>query len=191
MGIDLDAIEARANAATPGPWFFDDGLAQTGEFEYDRTRPPVIGGSEPVWEADVRDFSDLNSIFIAAARTDIPALVAEVRRLQRELEECVISEAAIGHMVIKRDATIESLTVELAKLKRALSDRDDAVNTLTAELQHAEDEAGSLREFNVFAQPALDKAYKQGVTDAAEVADKMGHYELHGRILMLADKVTP
>lgn len=69
--LDLDAIEARVNAATAGPWQHDgnDGLVW----------PPRIGdpvsGSNEMADAD----------FIAAARTDVPALVAEIKRLREQL----------------------------------------------------------------------------------------------------------
>jgi hypothetical protein len=72
--LDLDAIEARANAATEGPWVaHPDGLVWT-----ERPIPgdPVSGSTE-VEDAE----------FIAAARADVPALVAEVRRLRAELEQ--------------------------------------------------------------------------------------------------------
>ena len=55
--LDLDAIEARANAATPGPW-----------------------------------------IVSQAARTDVPALVAEIRRLRSEvasLKERLVDESLV------------------------------------------------------------------------------------------------
>lgn len=65
--LDLDAIEARVFETTAGPWTaHDDGLVW----------PPHIGDpvSGSVWLPDAR--------FIAAARTDVPALVAEIRRFQ-------------------------------------------------------------------------------------------------------------
>lgn len=64
---DLRTIEARANAATPGPWFGQS----TG----------VYGdGFHLVGRAPDTAATDLE--FIAAARADVPALVAEVRRLR-------------------------------------------------------------------------------------------------------------
>ena len=75
--IDLDAIEARANAATPGPWLVLRGMdcthvrAQDGHFETGCIN----------W--DGRDASDAD--FIAAARTDIPALIARVREQEQEI----------------------------------------------------------------------------------------------------------
>ncbi|MEU7771250.1 hypothetical protein AB0C44_07980 [Micromonospora taraxaci] len=70
--LDLDAIEARATAATAGPWTTgEDGLVW----------PPQMGDpvSGSVWLPDAE--------FIAAARTDVPSLVAEVRRLRAELDD--------------------------------------------------------------------------------------------------------
>lgn len=71
--LDVDAIEARANAATPGPW---------------EPRPPtgraVLWG---VWKPGERgDNSEADSIFAAYAREDVPALIAEVRLLQSKLQ---------------------------------------------------------------------------------------------------------
>lgn len=79
---DLDAIEARANAATPGPWragteeFIDYGAVFGRQIEED--------GLSRV-RCLVDDLSDIpgTAEFIAHARTDVPALVAEVRRLRR------------------------------------------------------------------------------------------------------------
>jgi hypothetical protein len=77
--IDLDEIEARANAATPGPW------------EGKRNGGVYAGDMEPVFETGCGccsdpDLTDENSAFIASARTDVPALIAEVRRLRKLLE---------------------------------------------------------------------------------------------------------
>ena len=70
MTLDLNAIKARANAATEGPWgvkdarvFGDDG----------RTQVCTLSGTR-AWLPDAE--------FIAHARTDVPALVAEVERLR-------------------------------------------------------------------------------------------------------------
>jgi hypothetical protein len=68
--LNLDAIEARVNAATEGPW-------------------QIIGGGEYVTGAGVGIGTADGGImardaeFIAHAREDVPALVAEVRRLRQ------------------------------------------------------------------------------------------------------------
>jgi hypothetical protein len=67
VSVDLDAIRARAQAATPAPWHpCDDGALLVGDY-----RP------HPWTSADV--------VFCALARADVPALCDEVERLRREL----------------------------------------------------------------------------------------------------------
>ena len=70
VGLDLDAIEARAHAATPGPW-----------------RPAGPDGDAVAQMGSARRIRSLeDAAFIAAARTDVPALLAEVRRLRASLD---------------------------------------------------------------------------------------------------------
>lgn len=74
--LDLAAIEARAQAATPEPWVLDhnaDGEAWL--------RFPAGGwiSAEWRWEHDAE--------FASHARTDVPALVARVRELTAALAE--------------------------------------------------------------------------------------------------------
>jgi len=82
----LDEIEARAKAATDGPWdtqawgdWFpgqeDENLARSVSRGDDENI--LVGGPRAIWDA----------AFIAAARTDVPELVAEVRRLRPLLVE--------------------------------------------------------------------------------------------------------
>lgn len=78
----LDEIEARANRATEGPW-------------------EVIGGGEYVTGVSIVVAPDDGGVtsadaeFIASARTDVPQLVAEVRRLQGQV--AAVREALSGH----------------------------------------------------------------------------------------------
>jgi hypothetical protein len=76
---ELEAIEARANAATEGPW----------GFTYDGSSAWSIGPvSDPQLHRIANVYSRGKEVeqadpeFIAAARTDVPKLVAEVRRLR-------------------------------------------------------------------------------------------------------------
>jgi len=97
---ELEQIELRYNAATPGPWFvrhLDDDYAMsltavstrpdTGRGErwpdFDSTeivaatlvqQPRYVDAADQRW--------DENALFIAYARTDIPSLVAEIKRLR-------------------------------------------------------------------------------------------------------------
>ena len=72
---ELDAIEQRAHAATEGPW--EASAHRTGHYLVICPDCGVRGGYE---RADAE--------FIAHARSDVPALVAEVRRL-RAMEQRV------------------------------------------------------------------------------------------------------
>ena len=64
--INLDAIEARADAATPGPWKYSAGSGSI-----NGTNMLIARGAWPN-----------SGPFIAAARTDVPALIARVRELE-------------------------------------------------------------------------------------------------------------
>ncbi len=83
--LDLDAIEARASAATPGPW----------EWRRDDLGAPVSGipsGTHAVLRAEgccdaCYNYPhvwgrDVDREFVAAAREDVPALVARIRELE-------------------------------------------------------------------------------------------------------------
>ena len=79
----IEAIEARANAATPGPWRYR-GKSNTvhespgrEEFEYG---PKIFGFDDGVDEIRNEDAS-----FLVHARTDIPALLEYIRALERHI----------------------------------------------------------------------------------------------------------
>lgn len=88
MTLDLSAIEAREKAATKGPWT-EAKLGPLSDIpavihndphpDYPEDWVPVctFEACSQEYEADLDDAS-----FIAHARSDIPALIAEVRRLQ-------------------------------------------------------------------------------------------------------------
>jgi hypothetical protein len=72
----LDAIEARANAAMPGPWIVDRGFVRRGPGGY------AVAQAYTTLEDD-GSLLLANARFMAASREDVPALLAEVRRLQQ------------------------------------------------------------------------------------------------------------
>jgi hypothetical protein len=83
--LDLEPIEERLSKATPGPWNWVVGewveLSHgTGDdLELVMAFPRgSFGGHRPY---------DENREFIAKARTDIPDLVAEIKRLRREVND--------------------------------------------------------------------------------------------------------
>lgn len=107
----LQEIKARAEAATPGPWYWDTNR----RFQSCMLKAPHDGGTCVVdfvrWgtqraqprfndtatlfggilrtmeEYDAQELPNHNAIFIAHAREDIPALVAEVERLREVLRQ--------------------------------------------------------------------------------------------------------
>lgn len=95
---DLAAIEARANAATPGPWKRDRNWHIVGPV-HDWTADPAKNYC-PDFVCDQRvaqvqgpkgsssfNNPDADFAFIVAARVDIPTLAAEVRRLRAALAD--------------------------------------------------------------------------------------------------------
>ena len=96
--LDIDAIRARCNAATPGRW--------------QKANDHIVDVHGPDGGALICDCEDLgsyeyslserdaeaNAEFIAAARSDVPALLAEVERLRArvaELEDEAHPEAGV------------------------------------------------------------------------------------------------
>lgn len=88
---ELAEIEGRANNATPGPWWVE--RPHTWKPQPYRTLDDFIayspfgeqGRSDPAHIFDLMEKYDVDTDyeFIAHARTDIPALIAEIRRLRR------------------------------------------------------------------------------------------------------------
>jgi hypothetical protein len=84
-------IEARAAAATPGEWEYDECECELRAYTEDKTgfvrmNPVVYLSQDEDFEYYV-NMSDADAEFIGHAREDVPALVAEVRRLRAELAQ--------------------------------------------------------------------------------------------------------
>ena len=84
--IDLDEIERRANAATPGPWASRRNRDMR---DYEVRAGCVLAivseAASAKHATSVRECGR-NAAFIAHARTDVPALIARVRELEAECE---------------------------------------------------------------------------------------------------------
>lgn len=123
MTLNLEAIKARCERATNPPWVFNPkstggevqpSLASHAESLGDLAPMPITTGT-PFW-------SDSDFDFIAHARTDLPALVAEVERLQ--------SAIAAAHAALdgEREATrsvrtcIADIVRVVAEMPRAKAD---------------------------------------------------------------------
>ncbi len=82
-GLDLEAIEARANAATPGPWISKYGLNVVSPDK----RGICCNSHSSNIDGETHQLENHANIeFIAHARADIPALLAEIRRLRAGAE---------------------------------------------------------------------------------------------------------
>lgn len=107
----LSQIESRVNAATPGPW---EVLATVPQ-KVGMVNPPPGGGFvAQVGYPPIGERGD-NVIFIAAARSDVPALVKALRRAVR-----FINNVDIGCYECPSDAEDEvaQLLRESAKEKK-------------------------------------------------------------------------
>jgi hypothetical protein len=113
LDSELDEIDGRARSATQGPWFvrfLDDDFASslvavsTSPDTRKGERWPAFDHTEMVAETliqaphryiDIADPKwDENATFIAAARTDVPRLVSEVRRLRQELADFIMADSS-------------------------------------------------------------------------------------------------
>lgn len=94
---ELAAMEARANAATAGPWVKNGSVpeqliyAPTKRYPNRTSFMPIVYVTQTDYASGeyYADMLDGDAEFIAHARTDVPALVAEVRRL-KGFEEIVL-----------------------------------------------------------------------------------------------------
>lgn len=112
----LAQIEARAAAATPGPfdWYI---LSRAGRGHGVGRKTPG-GHDEGICEDPYMLEGD--AVFFAHARSDVPDLVAEVKRLRSELAAV---RAAIGEAWVKAAPTLADA---VAMKTRALEKLDEA-----------------------------------------------------------------
>ena len=118
MTLDLPAIRARAEAATPGPWSLQESnqggaILLRGLENDNRLRRHPQSHLQVVPEAD--------AVFVAHAREDVPALLAEVERLSRNLElasaECCDLSAYRQLVREEHPAEVAALTAEVERLR--------------------------------------------------------------------------
>jgi len=124
----LAAIEARAQAASPGPWDYGTGYSSDGERQSvtkaDKADFLVLslnGEDAPLWLIDNADVipavtgdgpnAKANAEFIAHARTDVPALLALVRE-QRAALALIANQVNAAEMLCRmneRDPALASV----------------------------------------------------------------------------------
>jgi len=114
---ELAAIERRCRAATLGPWESDNTAT-----EYSAILAMVNGGWEDLLCADNRV---ADAALMASARSDIPALVAEVRQLQ---EECRLLESSwLVHERIQPDGELAATLTDVVRENERLRDVLDQI----------------------------------------------------------------
>lgn len=113
VAIDLDAIKARAAKATPGPWQ-QEAWRVSGHVPGCRPNGEILAecyiraGAHTGHQLDIA-----NAEFIAHARTDVPALVAEVDRLNA----LVLANDPDPDRVIEMRHEIKRLKAEVDELR--------------------------------------------------------------------------
>lgn len=95
----LEEIRARAEAATAGPWWVYE----------EEVCAEIV--SEETWIArndgpDGQDLARVNAKFIAAARTDVPLLVAEVGWLAAELADAQAESERLRRLVAELERQV-------------------------------------------------------------------------------------
>jgi hypothetical protein len=93
---ELNAIEARANAATPGPWTNVDEYG--GELRKGISSTRDASGYSAMVIYDEGGHSVADATFIAHARTDVPNLCRDNRKLQSDLDVALGALADIANM---------------------------------------------------------------------------------------------
>lgn len=129
---ELEAIEARAAAATPGPWR----QARYGGVE-------TADGNTLIFQAhDLAQFVEADEIFTAHARTDIPVLIAEIRRLRDNFGTEEARASWIRERLQDAEKRTETAETKIRKLEDEMrllrDDRDRWYIRATAHLQAVE-----------------------------------------------------
>lgn len=112
----LAEIEARANAATAGPWCTDSWEIYQGT-EYMPGISQWIGETCRGTTSMEQDRAD--AAFVAAARTDVPALVTEVREL-------LLHTRTLEALVAEQSAEVDHLRARVTELERAAIEAERA-----------------------------------------------------------------
>lgn len=94
--LDLDAIEARTSRATPGPWRREDHKPNLTRYVLSED------GTLDVSLGYIGNRTEDDAEFIAHARTDVPLLVAEARKVA-EFRKLAAELRANASPVLERD----------------------------------------------------------------------------------------
>jgi len=102
---ELDAIKARCNNAIPGPWKYGEDFCTTKEML-------VLGIVYPGRDYPEHPFYETCNIdFIVNSRQDVPALIAEVERLQNKRDRDAAKHEQLSIM-------LQSIIRDLERLEK-------------------------------------------------------------------------
>jgi len=152
----LRAIQARCGAATPGPWVASYNYSNVVEFDlYSSVKMfscgPTLQGS---WDA-IGPQAIADAAFIAAARQDVPALLAEIDALRRQLAECQAQAEEAQRESYRRGADADRAVADARRERDAA--RAEAVE-LRRQLAETQDSAAN-GWARAAASPALIEEY--------------------------------
>jgi hypothetical protein len=109
----ISAIEARANAATEGPWNWNQhGDGENKGHYYVHTASGGHGYLEVAECPPYMTHDEPNAYFIAAARSDVPALCSALRLACETLTHQYNQACKLG-----REGTVEALDAALASIE--------------------------------------------------------------------------
>jgi hypothetical protein len=158
-GLDLDAIEARLESIKPGG--FDDEWTASLYEENEPQAPDgwIVMGLDACLEASICQVFGGNqdpeaiSKFIAAARTDIPTLIAEIRRLRSNLGDNGGSEASplkAGDLVWEIESLLDAACKvnEIANRNNAGLESGRKLHLLACQIENV---AGAIKEWPAIA----------------------------------------
>lgn len=90
-----EEIRARAEAATEGPWF----TGGAGRWPSLKPHELIVSPKYPLMEFEDTEQGRADAKFVAAARTDVPALLDEIDRLTRERDDAIEEGNALARIV--------------------------------------------------------------------------------------------
>jgi hypothetical protein len=117
----LTDIDARAKGATPGPWCTDSWEIYQGT-EYEPGISQWIGETCRGTSSPEQDRADAE--FVAHARTDVPALLAEIRDSRAENEKLIRWHREDEKALAEMRATIERLRKQRKVLLAQIAKKD-------------------------------------------------------------------
>ncbi len=199
--FDVDAIRKRAEAATPGPWFWSrcyelDGLHWALENPESRAQRMVLDYTLVLHHNTVDSMmykpadTNPNWQFIAHARTDIPYLLSLVDALKRERDEARQEDARLHRLVDDKQTEIIRLIQESGKSRNEWERKDDEARKLCtdicAKLGNSQAEVTSLRQQLA---DATNRAEEELLEVCSWIAEG-GDYDVY-RVSDYPDKKSP